>query len=112
MTQPIDREIQRLLRLPWTVTVETSPEGDRLLRVREVPSAVGCGATEAEAIADLWKSLEASLRAYVHFGDQVPLPTGAAPSFANSDALEPPKAWVFVSAGSASRTAATSGMDS
>lgn len=74
MTEPVDREIQRLLRLPWTITVETSPEGDRLLRVREIPSAVGCGATDAEAIADLWASLEASLRAYVHFGDAVPLP--------------------------------------
>ena len=110
MTQPVDREIQRLLRLPWTVTVETSPEGDRLLRVREIPSAVGCGSTDAEAIADLWASLQASLRAYVHFGDVFPLPVGSAPSFASADALEPKQTWVFVAAESASRTAATSGL--
>lgn len=110
MTAAADREIQRLMRLPWTVTAEISPEGERLLRVREIPSAVGCGSTDEEAVADLWASLEASLRAYVHFGDVVPLPAGAAPSFASARALEPKKTWILVASESASRTAATSGL--
>lgn len=68
-------ELQRLLGLPWTVIPQTTPEGDRLLRVIEVPSAVGVGVTAEEREKDLWESLAASLRAYLHFGDVPPVPS-------------------------------------
>ena len=76
MTQQIEQDIQRLMHLPWTIMREVTPEGDVLLRVKEIPSAVGGGDTDAERIADLWESLSESLRAFVHFGDAIPLPDG------------------------------------
>ena len=66
-----------LLRLPWTFVRETTPEGDTLLRVAEIPSAVGTGETDPDLEADVWASLRASLEAYLHFGDPIPLPRGA-----------------------------------
>lgn len=78
-------EVQRLLRYPWTILREDSPEGDVVLRVKEIPSATGSGDSEAERAADLRESLEASLRAYLHFGDDVPTPEGSAGS-------QPPRA--------------------
>ena len=57
MKQHLEPELQRLRRLPWTILSETSPEGDLLLRVKEIPSAVGCGETEAAAIADLREAM-------------------------------------------------------
>ena len=80
MTPKFDAELERLLRLPWTIISETSPEGDRLLRVLEIPSAVGTGHTDDELIADLWASLRESLRAYLEFGDEVPVPTDESPT--------------------------------
>jgi len=78
MQEDQEVELQRLLQLPWMVRAETTPEGDRLLRVVEIPSAVGLGDTDEARERDLWVSLEASLRAYLHFGDPVPLPATAA----------------------------------
>jgi hypothetical protein len=89
MTEQIEPEIQRLLHLPWTVVREVSPEGDVLLRVREVPSAVGTGASDEERIADMWESLSESLRALLHFGDPIPLPDGLGQSWPR---LSPPVA--------------------
>ena len=82
MTERENAELERLLRLPWTILAEVTPEGDRILRVAEIPSAVGTGKTEAELVADLWESLTESLRAYVHFGDRVPTPKGLGPQWA------------------------------
>lgn len=76
MTQQNEKDLQRLLRLPWTVIRDVTPEGDVLLRVREIPSAVGSGESDEECVADLWESLAESLRALIHFGDPVPLPDG------------------------------------
>jgi hypothetical protein len=84
-----DRQIDHLMRLPWTIVRETTPEGDQLLRVAEIPSAVGSGHT-AEAIeADLWQSLRESLRAYLHFNDPVPLPKGAKGPWLQRPAKQP-----------------------
>lgn len=69
-------KLSYLLRLPWTFVRERTPEGDTILRVREIPSAVGTGETSAELEADVWGSLRASLEAYLHFGDPIPLPLG------------------------------------
>lgn len=77
MNEQIERDIQRLLRLPWTIIRDVTPEGDVLLRVKEIPSAVGSGDSDEARIADLWESLSESLRAFLHFGDAVPLPDGA-----------------------------------
>lgn len=76
MVHDLDTQLQRLLALPWTIVSEMTPEGDRILRVREIPSAIGTGGTDEEIERDLMESLEASLRAYLHFGDDVPVPDG------------------------------------
>lgn len=68
-------ELRRLLTLPWTVLREETPDGDTVLRVKEVPSATGSGETDEEREQDLWDSLTESLRAYLHFGDAVPVPS-------------------------------------
>jgi predicted RNase H-like HicB family nuclease len=76
MTEGRSSQLEQLLRLPWTIVKEITPEGDHLLRVAEIPSAVGSGATSEEMEADLWESLRESLRAYLHFGDPIPMPAG------------------------------------
>lgn len=76
MTWTTDQKLESLLRLPWTICSETTPEGDRLLRVAEIPSAVGSGTEDEELEYDLWESLRASLAAYLHFADPIPLPDG------------------------------------
>lgn len=68
-------ELSRLLMLPWTILREKTPEGDVILRVKEIPSAVGSGHSDADRERDLWNSLTESLRAYLHFGDTVPVPS-------------------------------------
>ena len=75
-----EEKLEQLLRLPWTIGAETTEEGDQLLRVLEIPSAVGTGSTPGELESDLWDSLRESLRAYLHFGDTIPLPVGVATS--------------------------------
>ncbi len=79
-----EKQIEHLLRLPWTIVRETTPEGDQILRVAEIPSAVGSGSTPQEIERDLWESLRESLRAYLHFKDPVPLPSGAQPAWLNA----------------------------
>lgn len=69
-----EQKIDHLLRLPWTIVRDVTPEGDRLLRVRELSSVVGCGQTDVELDADFWDSLATTLRAYLHFHDTIPLP--------------------------------------
>ncbi len=69
-----DLKIQFLLGLPWNIYAETSVDGERLLRVRELPSVIGSGDTDDEIERDFWDSLEATLRSYLHFGDELPLP--------------------------------------
>ena len=76
MIRMTDQKIEGLLRLPWTICPYTSLEGDRLLRVAEVPSAVGSGTDDTEIEQDLWESLRASLAACLHFNDPIPLPDG------------------------------------
>lgn len=83
MPNSLEADLQRLLHLPWTILREETPEGDLLLRVKEIPSAVGCGRTEADLVADLWESLTESLRAYLHFGDAIPTPDGTSDSWRN-----------------------------
>lgn len=70
------QKLEYLLRLPWTFVREVSPEGDKLLRVSQIPSAVGTGDTDIELETDAWASLKASLESYIHFGDPIPLPAG------------------------------------
>lgn len=65
-----------LLRLPWTIVREVATDGELLLRVAEIPSAVGNGDSLAELEGDMWESLRASLEAYVQFDDAIPLPPG------------------------------------
>lgn len=79
MTWTFEEKVDYLLRLPWTVVRDTSPEGDTLLRVKELPDVVGCGEDQEALEADFWASLRASLESYLHFGDTIPRP-GFAPS--------------------------------
>jgi hypothetical protein len=69
-----EQKLAHLLALPWTIRLERTPEGDRLLRVAELPAAVGTGDTDAQLERDFWEALEATIRAYLHFGDTLPLP--------------------------------------
>lgn len=97
MTWTTEQKLEHLEALPWTIVAETTPEGDRLLRVSEIPSAVGHGATPEELEADLWASLRASLQAYLHFGDPIPLPNGVALPWASDvgGLLSPPIAVIL-----------------
>jgi hypothetical protein len=88
-------ELERLLRLPWSILREVTPEGDTILRVKEIPGAIGSGASDAERERDLWDSLAESLRAYLHFGDPVPVPADS-PRFLElypSPAIAPQPMW-------------------
>lgn len=76
MSESIEATVQRLLRRPWTILRELTPEGDVLLRVKEIPSAVGSGDSDEEREADLWEALAESIRALLYFGDPVPSPDG------------------------------------
>lgn len=84
MTEAHDSQLEHLLRLPWTIVKEVTPEGDHLLRVAEIPSAVGSGTTSEDMEADLWESLRESLRAYIHYNDPIPVPSGPQPGWVAS----------------------------
>ena len=103
-------DLQRLLQLPWTVARETTPEGDVLLRVKEIPSAVGSGSTDGERVKDLWESLTESLRAYLHFGDPVPMPRGASDSWTRVSAKGNSDAGFFIVSAVATDTGALSAL--
>lgn len=86
-----EQQIEHLLRLPWTIVVATTPEGDPLLRIAEIPSAVGTGSTAEEMEADLWDALREALSAYLHFGDPIPSPAGRRPGWLeSSQEMRPP----------------------
>ena len=68
-------KIAILLRLPWTID-STMEDGERVLRVRELPSVVVSGNDSAELEREFWESVRETLSAYLHFGDPVPLPKG------------------------------------
>jgi len=70
------RKLEYLLALPWSIYTEVTAEGDRLLRVRELPPVMGSGASDEDIEREFWDSLEATLRSYVHFGDELSLPLG------------------------------------
>jgi hypothetical protein len=76
MSWTLEQRLAYLLRLPWRVVAETTPEGDQLLRCVEIPSAVGEGDTPKQREQDFWESMRASLESYLHFGDTLPLPEG------------------------------------
>ena len=66
-----------LMRLPWTI--EAKPEDDyTVLRVKELPSVIATGKTPDELEADFWESLRATLEAYTHYDDPIPLPSEVA----------------------------------
>ena|SRR2546425_296821 len=102
-----DQQLEYLLRLPWTVVAETTPEGDRILRIAEIPSATGSGHTTNDMERDLWDSLRESLRAYLNFGDPIPLPDGAKSPWVEA-ADNPPPPIPFVVRGSAAGATAGS----
>ena len=105
-----ESELQRLLRLPWTIIRDITPEGDVVLRVKEIPSAVGSGDTQDALEADLWESLTESLRAYLHFGDEIPLPHGASKSFLEVPSTATVKRAPFFVMPSDSQTGTTSAL--
>jgi predicted RNase H-like HicB family nuclease len=70
----VQQRLDYLLRLPWTIYPEHTPEGDLLVRVRELPSVIGTGDNEDAIVRDFWEALEATLKSYLHFEDEIPLP--------------------------------------
>ena len=75
MTWTTERQIALLMRLPWTI-VATDEDGERVLRVREIPSVIATGTDPETVEAEFWESLRESLAAYLHFGDPIPKPPG------------------------------------
>lgn len=74
-----EQQLEYLLqRIPWTISREEAPEGDVILRCREIADATGAGETDAEIERDFWESLRASLQAYLHFGERPPVPANFA----------------------------------
>lgn len=73
------QKLNYLLQQPWTIVTETTPEGDNLLRVQELPAAVGCGDDTASLEADFWESFVTTLEAYIAVDAIPPLPHGAHP---------------------------------
>lgn len=71
-----EAKLDYLLRLPWTIIREAAMDGELLLRVVEIPSAVGSGETLDELERDMWESLRASLETFLQFDDVIPLPSG------------------------------------
>jgi hypothetical protein len=69
-----DQKLEYLLRLPWTIIPDSTPEGDHLLRVVELPAAVGCGDDEESLVADFWESFRSTIEAYLEMGGNPPLP--------------------------------------
>lgn len=76
MAWTTEEQLEYLKRLPWSVKAEVTPENDLVLRVVELPAATGSGPTSDHKVAerDLWESLTETLRAYLQFGDPIPLP--------------------------------------
>ncbi len=90
----MEQKLDLLMRLPWTVQKERTPEGDDILRIRELPGVSGAGAEEAGREGELWASLRSRLAAHLEFGDAVPMPEGAALPWA-SDTDRPVATWVL-----------------
>lgn len=72
------QKVEFLIRQPWTVVREDTPEGDTLLRVAELPGAVGCGNTREALESDFWESFVATLEAYVAVDAVPPFPKRSA----------------------------------
>lgn len=71
------QKLDWLIRQRWTIVKDVTPEGDQLLRVVELPAAVGCGDTDESRSADFWESFIATLEAYLATESIPPLPAGA-----------------------------------
>ena len=48
MKRNVDRQLEHLMSLPWTIVRETTPEGDHVLKIAELPSVVVSGDTDEE----------------------------------------------------------------
>lgn len=75
------QQLRHLLALPWTIVPGTTAEGDRTLRVAQLPSAfaaVGPECSQAELEVEFWDAVTDVLRSYLHYGDPIPLPSSVA----------------------------------
>lgn len=78
MTWTIEQKIAYLCRLPWTIVPGVGDaDGERTLRVQELPSVVGSGLSDGELESEFWDSMKATLAGLLHFGDPIPLPPRA-----------------------------------
>lgn len=75
MTWTESDKLQYLLRLPWTIVPDRDASG-LVLRVKELPAALAAGSDIDDLGSSFWESLTETLRAYLHFGDPIPLPPG------------------------------------
>ncbi|MDP9201739.1 MAG: hypothetical protein M3P26_07380 [Gemmatimonadota bacterium] len=74
MAWTLEQKLSYLLLQPWTIIPDLTPEGDKLLRVQELPAAVGTGENDEALTADFWESLRSTLEAYLQMGARPPLP--------------------------------------
>jgi hypothetical protein len=80
-----EQKMAALMRMPWTVLVETDPTDASLIaRVAELPDAIATGTDETDLARDLWEAIEASLRCRLDFGDEIQLPAGINPPWEQS----------------------------
>lgn len=76
-TLTIQEQLTALMRLPWTVKVDTDDaDGSLVAQVGEIPDAIGTGKDVKQLARDLWESLRASLEIRLEHEDDVPLPEG------------------------------------
>ena len=73
-----EEQLAALMRLPWTLNVETDIDGSLVVQVGEIHDAIGTGKDVKELARDLWESLRASLDIRLENGDDIPLPRGYA----------------------------------
>lgn len=66
-----------LMRLPWSVRVETDPTDLSLFAsVAEIPDALADAADDEELLRALWDSLYSSLSVRLEHGDPIRVPSG------------------------------------
>lgn len=105
-TTDIDRRVESLLRLPWSLRLERNEDdGYLILRVAELPSVLATGADEQSLLADLWHAMRATLRSFLEDGEPVPRPQrggkverDARISWATREAVRDDAAWTSLGA--------------
>lgn len=103
-----DEKLAALMRLPWTIRVETDADGSLIAHVAEMDDATATGARMKDLAIDLWEAIEASLDVRLTHDDPIPLPRGVKLPWLDSAPANPAAPSDFIEQnGFAMRRAAT-----